>query len=157
MTQLLTRHVAQDEREDLYGGAQEEEASGCASSLGEKAGEGRSSITTGMGRQPKFLLLDTICSPDRVLTLREMVKAHLYWVDDLWTCELANLRIMGYGETQERAIAAFFEDFIATYEGLVYEDDSSLTLDARLAKQAMRQLVRASPTWEITRGSVGIS
>jgi hypothetical protein len=155
MMQLLTRHVAQDKWEDLYGGAQEEEAVGCASSLGEKAGEGRSSLTTGMGRQPRLLLLDTILSADRVLMLRERVKAHLYWEDGLWTCELANLRIMGYGETQERAIAAFFEDFIATYDGLVYEDDSSLTRDARLAKQAIRQLVRATPTWGIARGFVG--
>ncbi len=80
----------------------------------------------------------------------------MYWADELWTCELASLRIMGYGESQDQAVEDFFEDFFATYDGLVHEDDASLTVDARLAKRALRDLVLVSvPAHEIARGLVG--
>jgi hypothetical protein len=105
---------------------------------------------------PTLVLLDEIWSPDRVLKLREAVQADMYWADELWTCELASLRIMGYGESQDQAVKDFCEDFFVTYDGLVHEDDSSLTVDARLAKRALQDLVLASvPVREITRGLVG--
>jgi hypothetical protein len=64
---------------------------------------------------------------------------------------------MGYGESQEAAIAAFMEDFFATYDGLVHEDDSSLTEDAKLVKKSIKRLVLASvPVWEIVPGLLGV-
>jgi hypothetical protein len=112
--------------------------------------------TTGMAPAPSLVLLDEIWSSDRVLKLRKTVQADMYWADELWTCELTSLRIMGYGESQDQAVEDFCEDFFATYDGLVHENDCSLTVDARLAKRALQDLVLASvPAREIARGLVG--
>jgi len=63
---------------------------------------------------------------------------------------------MGYGESEEKAIEAFFEDFFVAYDGLVQEEDSSLTVDARLAKRTLQHLVLAGvPACEIEPGLVG--
>ena len=90
---------------------------------------------------PRVLRVDAICALDRVMCLRETVEARLYWDDGLWTCELPDLRVMGCGESQELAIAAFMEDFFVAYDGLVHQDDSSLAEDAKRVKIALKQLV----------------
>jgi len=86
-------------------------------------------------------VLDEIWSLGRVLRLREAVQADLYWEDNHWVCELASIRVMGFGETEAKALEDFCEDFIVTYDGLVDEEDDSLTADARSAKRRLQRLV----------------
>jgi hypothetical protein len=141
VTQALTRGVAQDRWEEPMVGISEDSPAECAGDLRAKAREGLSNFTKWMSRLvPRLLRVDTVYALGREIWLRETVEARLYWEDGLWTCELANLRVMGYGESQEAAIAAFMEDFLVTYDGLVHEDDASLTEDAKRVKLALKQL-----------------
>ena len=156
MTQVLANCDTKDRWAGFFGWAPENDAASYVTKSQMTARQRETNTTTGMVPAPTLVLLDEIWSSDRVLKLREAVQAHMYWADELWTCELESLRIMGYGESKEHAIAAFLEDFFVAYDGLVQEEDSSLTVDARLAKRALRDLVLASvPVREITRGLVG--
>jgi len=155
MTQVLAHNV-QDRWAGFFGCAPENDAASHVTKSQMTVRQRETNTTTGMVPAPTLVLLDEIWSSDRVLKLRNPVQADMYWADELWTCELASLRIMGYGESKEQAVKDFCEDFFVTYDGLVHEDDSSLTVDARLAKRALRDLVLASvPVREITRGLVG--
>jgi len=59
----------------------------------------------------------------------------------LWSCELEDLHIMGYGYTREQAIQQFMDDFVVTYDGLADKKDDQLTEDSRELRDAMRTLV----------------
>jgi hypothetical protein len=156
MTQVLENCDPKDRWAEFFGWSPENNAASYVTKSQMMARQRETNTTTGMVPVPTLVLLDEIWSADRVLKLREAVQADMYWADGLWTCELTSLRIMGYGESQDQAVEDFFEDFFATYDGLVHENDSSLTVDARLAKRALQDLVLASvPAHEIARGLVG--
>jgi len=156
VTELLTGDVAQDQCGVFPSCVPEAEAIGCAIRSRTRAWHVGSHTTTETVPALTRVLLDGIWSADRFLRLRESVSAHLYWEDGLWTCDCEDICVMGYGESQEAAIAAFMEDFFATYDGLVHEDDSSLTEDAKSVKKAMRRLVLASvPIRETVPGFLG--
>ena len=156
MMQLLANCDTKDRWAGFFGWAPENEAASYVTKSQMTARQRETNTTTGMVSAPTSVLLDEIWSSDRVLKLRKTVQADMYWADELWTCELESLRIMGYGESKEHAIAAFFEDFFVAYDGLVHENDSSLTGDAKLAKRALKDLVLACvPACEIRRGLVG--
>jgi len=156
MTQLLAHGDAIDRWEGPCGCALEYEADWSLPQPQMTEWPKERNATIGSAPAVTLVLLDEIWSSDRVLKLRETVQAQLYWADELWTCELENLRIIGFGESKEQAISVFFEDFFATYDGLVHEDDSSLTGDAKLAKRALQKLVLASaPVCDMEYGLVG--
>jgi len=156
MTELLVSRNTQDQWEQILG-ARDDEASSFVTKSAKTPWQRGSNTTTGAIPTRELLRFDEIRASDRVLKLREVVQAEMYWEDGLWVCEYESLRIMGYDESRERAVENFCEDFLATYDGLVHENDSSLTVDARLAKKALQHLVLASePALGIGRGLVGM-
>ena len=72
-----------------------------------------------------------IIGADRVFRLRPPAVVSVARKDALWSCELEEPYVLGYGGSLEEAIDRFMIDFIASYDGLVGEKDEDLTQDAR--------------------------
>ena len=84
-----------------------------------------------------------IQSGSRRFMLRHELRPVLTREGSLWSCELDELRLMGYGYARREAIQTFMDDFAATYDGLIHERDSDLTLDAKELRDGIAGLVAA--------------
>jgi len=87
------------------------------------------------------VLFSHIESEGRRFALRRALMPCLKREGSLWSCELDDLRVMGYGPSREQSLGRFMDDFAATYDGLVDEADDHLTADSRQLRDALRALV----------------
>ena len=69
----------------------------------------------------------------------------LLWVEDeSWVCEDEGKHITSFGDSSERALHSFCEDFSVLWEQIANEDDEVLTTDARQVKDFLISIVHAS-------------
>lgn len=92
-----------------------------------------------------------IRSGDRQFALRKEVRPCLGVEESLWTCELGELHLLGFGRSPEEAVERFMDDFAATYDGLIDDEDEALTEDARRLRDALRSLIVAITPVESVR------
>lgn len=85
--------------------------------------------------------LPFIQGDNRRFVLRREVVPYLKQEGSLWSCELDDLHLMGYGYSREQAIQRFMNDFAVAYDGLVGKADDCLTADARQLRDALTALV----------------
>lgn len=117
------------------------QATSCASSI-EVA-----SVPESTGRElesqsfPGLIGLQGIESSGRVFMLRKGLVAHLMREGSVWSCQVADLHLMGYGYSVQQAVSGLMEDFAASYDGLTHEPDHALTEDARQLRDAIVRLV----------------
>ena len=62
---------------------------------------------------------------------------------DMWVLECESLRILAGGESREKALASFSEDFADLYDHIATAPDEDLATDARQLKARMQKLVAA--------------
>lgn len=62
--------------------------------------------------------------------------------EDAWYCADEREQIVARGESPERALHSFSEDFAVLWEGIAGAPDEQLTLDAQALKRFLRSLVK---------------
>src|SRR5713101_5745057 len=88
--------------------------------------------------------LGTIKHRNRVFSLAQPIRVNVELDKDLWVLECRPLRILAYGESRERALASFCEDFADLYDHIGGMADENLTDDARELKMRMIGLTSQS-------------
>lgn len=90
---------------------------------------------------PAWQLQTVICVGERRYQLAGIFAIDLeYDVDGVFASH-KRLPVSGFGETLDKALEAFCEAFDYQYRGLVEDDESSLTEDAKRHRQALKAVV----------------
>lgn len=113
----------------------------CVSSMMVSCGPDMPTPEPEIGIVGEVVCFSYIQSGDRRFALRRGLMPCLKQEGALWSCELDDLHIMGYGYSLEQAIKRFMEDFAVAYDGLVGKADEHLTADARQLRDALSDLV----------------
>lgn len=85
--------------------------------------------------------LTYVQSGNRQFHLRRALAASIRKESGVWSCQEDHLGVMGYGDSREKALADFMEDFAVAYDGLVGKPDSLLTEDARELRDVLANMV----------------
>ena len=105
-----------------------------------------STITSVPGGPRSPLELSSITHAGTTFYLSQPISVNVEVNKSMWILECEQLRILAYGESQEKALVSFSEDFADLYAHIATAADTELAADARQLKARMRKLVRAVRT-----------
>lgn len=106
-------------------------------------GEVQTSFATGTtGVNAPSIWFNEISLPERQFILSQYLTPRLYCEDSIWYCESESLGILAFGQSREKAIYSFRQDFSALWDGVAQVPDESLTADALDVKRAFLRIVK---------------
>jgi hypothetical protein len=87
---------------------------------------------------------DQVATPTGCFRLRRPIHVRMeQQAGELWSHWCEELGVLGTGATPAESIGSFGEELLATWNGLVGEEDGHLTSDARQLKRLLLELVEA--------------